>query len=130
MRYANAAKIRNGGGLIRRIKVEIKMKAQQQSDTDSHIAISGEVTVNLQSIPVYSHQILETGIKGRIIKDTLHEVDTDIIGNDCFLEQTGENKENPPPEHLLRNENGFRICGIKSRARTIGPATSCGKKDT
>ena len=51
------------------------MKAQQQSDTDSHIAISGEVTVNLQSIPVYSHQILETGIKGRIIKDTLHEVD-------------------------------------------------------
>ena len=64
------------------------MKAQQQSDTDSHIAISGEVTVNLQSIPVYSHQILETGIKGRIIKDTLHEVDTDIIGNDCFLEQT------------------------------------------
>lgn len=90
-------KFSNGGGLIRRIKVEIKMKAQQQSDTDSHIAISGEVTVNLQSIPVYSHQILETGIKGRIIKDTLHEVDTDIIGNDCFLEQTGENKENPRP---------------------------------
>ena len=97
------------------------MKAQQQSDTDSHIAISGEVTVNLQSIPVYSHQILETGIKGRIIKDTLHEVDTDIIGNDCFLEQTGENKENPPPEHLLRNEKRFpdlrnKVTGTHNRS--------------
>ena len=97
------------------------MKAQQQSDTDSHIAISGEVTVNLQSISVYSHQILETGIKGRIIKDTLHEVDTDIIGNDCFLEQTGENKENPPPEHLLRNEKRFpdlrnKVAGTHDRS--------------
>ena len=25
---------------------------------------------------------------------------------------------------------GRRICGTKSRARTMGPATSCGKKET
>ena len=55
------------------------MEPQQQSDTDSHVTISGEVAVNLQSISVKPHQVLNSRIESGIVKDTLYKVDTDIV---------------------------------------------------
>ena len=55
------------------------MKTQQQCNTDSHVAITGKITINLQCIPINPHQVFYARIQSGIIKNTLYEIDTDVI---------------------------------------------------
>lgn len=99
-----APELRYGCRLIRRVEVHVEMKAQQQSNADSHIAISGEVAIDLKRIAVNTHEVFHARIQSRIIKDTLHKVDADIIRNNRFLEKTAYNQEDSLSEHLLRDK--------------------------
>lgn len=92
--------LRNGSGLIGRIEVDIEMETQQQGNANSHITVTGEVAINLQGIAIDTHQILHPRIKSRIIKDTLYEVDADIVRYDRFLEESTHDEEDSTPEHL------------------------------
>lgn len=99
-----APELRYGCRLIGRVEVHVEMKAQQQSNADSHIAISGEVAIDLKRIAVNTHEVFHARIQSRIIKDTLHKVDADIIRNNRFLEKTAYNQEDSLSEHLLRDK--------------------------
>jgi len=46
-------------------------------------------------------------VERRIIENTFYKVDTDIIGDDCFLKQTGENQEDSP--EATEKENSVSI---------------------
>ena len=80
------------------------MESQQKRNSDCHITITGEVAINLQSITINAHQILDTRIQSRVLENTLYKIDTDIIGNYCFLEETAHYKKDSSTEHLIGNK--------------------------
>ncbi len=73
-------------GLIRRIEVNRESESQQQGKTYRHITIPRKVAINLQGITIDTHQIFQPRVQARIIKDTLYEIHTDIIGYDSLFE--------------------------------------------
>ena len=97
-------KLCNGCRLIRRVEVHIKMEAQQQGNADSHIAVPGEVAIDLERIAVNAHKVFHARIQSRIIEDALHKVDADIVRDNRFLEQSAYNQEDAPAEHLSGDE--------------------------
>ena len=107
--------------LIGRIEVDREAESQQKGDADSHVTVSGEIAIDLQGISINAEKVFDTGIQAGIVEDSFYEIDTDVVGNHSFLEQTADDQENSLSEHL-----GTDV----ERTRTIGPATSCGKNDT
>ena len=65
--------------LVRGIKVKRETESQQQSNTDSHVTVTREITVYLQGISVDTKQVFQSGIQSRIIEDTFYKVHADIV---------------------------------------------------
>ena len=86
--------------LIGRIEVDREAESQQKGDTDSHVTVSGEIAIDLQGISINAEKVFDTGIQARIVEDSFYEIDTDVVGNHSFLEQTADNQENSLSEHL------------------------------
>ena len=52
----------DGRRFIGGVEVFVEMEAEQQSDTDGHIGVAGEVAIDLQGVAIESHQVFETAI--------------------------------------------------------------------
>ena len=79
--------------LVRAVEVLRKVKSEQKSNSDSHIAVARKVAVNLKGKTVDSEQILQARIERRVVENSLDKVDAYIVADDCFLEQSGNNQE-------------------------------------
>ena len=106
-------KIGHAVRLIGGIEVDGETEAQQQGDTDGHVAVTREVAVYLQGIAVYAKEVLHSGIQAGIVENAFYKVDADIVGDDGFLEQTAHDEEDSFAEHFLRNEQGLADLGNK-----------------
>ncbi len=84
---------------------------EQQRYTDSHIAISREITIKLNYETEYGHCVLEAAIQSRIVKHTVDKVTADKVGNDNFLYQSGNNEKQPLAYHCPGR------CGISLNLR-------------
>ena len=77
---------------IRRIEVHGKLEAQQKSETYGHIAITGEVTINLQRVAIDAQQVLQAAVERRVGKHALDKVDTNVVADNRLLEKSTDDK--------------------------------------
>ena len=94
-------------GCKRCIEVHWNLKSKKQSNTDCHIRISREITVNLDAIAIKTKKYLSTWEECWVIKDTIHKVLWDIIRNNSFLKKTNNNKEYSLSKHLTADMQWF-----------------------
>ena len=99
--------------LIGRIEIGGKTEAKQQSYPNGHIRIAREVRIDLNGISEQGHHILKSGVHGWIGEYAVHKVQSEVIGQQYFFEQSVENPKKPKSELLpgepvgltqLRNE--------------------------
>ena len=93
--------------LVRWTEIERESESEQQSDTDRHITISGEIAVNLKGVAVNAEQILNTGVKGWVVEDTFHKIHADIIRDNSLLKQSAENEKHAFSKHLSSYQQRF-----------------------
>ena len=92
------------------------MKTQQQSNADSHVTVTAEITVYLHSVAINSKQILQATIEHSIVKNAINEVKTDIIADHCFLEQTYNDEIYTPCKHIFRDND--RLADLWGKVRS------------
>ena len=78
------------------VEVGRKPKAQQQSDTDGDIAVTAEVSVDLQGIAVDGQQCLQAGGTTRVGEYAVHQLGGQYVGQDHLLEQAAQNEADGP----------------------------------
>ncbi len=67
--------------------------AHEEGNTYCHVAVAGEVAIELDGEAEGGHEILKATIEGRIVEHTLHEVAADEVGDDNLLDETGDDEE-------------------------------------
>ena len=87
------------GAQIGRAEVVGEVKAQQQGQTDGHIAVATEVAVYLKSISIHTRQVFYARVEGGIVEHTVYEVQTDIIADDGLLDESDDDEVYTPRHH-------------------------------
>ena len=77
--------------LIREIEVLFQLEAHHGSQTDTHIAVAGEVAVYLQGIAEDAHEVLETAVGRRVVEYPV-VVLGDVVGDEGFLQQAHDDE--------------------------------------
>ena len=94
-------KIGDANGRIRSVEVEWEVETQEKGDADGHVGVAGEITIDLQGIAIEAEKVLQSAVKLGIIKDTINEVQTDIIADDGLFEQSDEDEIHAAGKHLV-----------------------------
>ena len=93
--------------LIRRVEVLRKIKAHQHSHSGSDVGIARKVGVNLEGISEQGGEVLKTGVKKRVLEDSVAEIHSKVIAENQLLGQSvkdpedGETKLGTPEEERL-----------------------------
>ena len=73
--------------LVRRIEVEGEPESHEHSHAYGDIGVSGKITVDLQPVSIYRHQVFKSGIDCRCVKDPVNETGGDEIGNQHLFDK-------------------------------------------
>ena len=98
--------------------------AHEKSDTYCHVAVAGEVAIELDGEAESGHKILKAAVEGRIVEHALHEVAADEVGDDNLLDETGDDEEDALRGHCRRHG---RIT-LHLRQKVLGPDNRTCKK--
>ena len=85
------------------VEVQGEAESQEQGDANGHVAVAGEVAVNLKRVAVDTQQVLHTAVERGIVEDAVDEVQRDIVADDGFLEQAHGNEADAPGKHVVGN---------------------------
>ena len=97
----------HGIGGERRIEVHRDLESEQQGDTDRHVRIAREITVDLYAVAVKAEEHLPAGEERRVVEDAVDEVLGNIVGDDRLLKETDEDEEHALCEHLTADMKGL-----------------------
>ena len=116
-------------GEVRFPEVGHQFKAHAFTQPDGNVRVSGKIAVDLKGKSHGPYENADTGIGARMVKDLLHKKGQ-VIGNHNFFEKAPEYQ--PQSSSSLARLKTLRVSnwGKKRLARSMGPATNCGKKDT
>ncbi len=98
--------LRHTGRLVGGTEVIGKLEPQEKGDANGHVAVAGEVAIDLQGVAIHPQQVLHAGIEGRIVENALHEVHADVVGNDGFLQESAHEEEDTAAKHIGRDAQG------------------------
>lgn len=99
-------KLGDGCGLVGAVEVLWELESEQEGYAYRHVGVAREVAVDLEGVAIDGKEILKSAVEVRLVEDTLHEVDGDIVGDDGFLEKSGHDEEDACAEHLTGDEEG------------------------
>src|SRR5690606_5023670 len=111
----SAPELRDVARLVGRIKVLRKPETKQQRQSNRHIGVPGEITIDLQRISVYSEKIFNARIERRGIKHPVHKVRTDTIRYHRLLEQAASDQKHTMAEHVACHHG--RLCNLRKKIR-------------
>ena len=108
-----------------------KRKPEQQRDTDRDVGVAAEVRVDLRSRSRRSPKRISRCVcASGFGEDRVDDRRGEEARDHDLLEQAGEDQPERAARRRRRRGSGVSwSCGSSSRARTIGPATRCGKND-
>ena len=89
----------DGGRLVGAVEVLGELESEQEGDADGHVGIARKVAVNLEGVAIDGKEIFESAVQVGLVENTLDEVDADIVGNDGFLEESGDDVEDTRAKH-------------------------------
>ena len=118
-----APELREVAALIWRIEVQAEFEAHDQSDSDCHVGIAGEIAIDLHRISQHSHQSLDSGIKRRVIKYKI-VILRYIIGHYRLFENADDNKPQSSPDFC----SCCRLVFLKLRQEIIRPHDGAGNE--
>ena len=108
-----------------------KLEAEQERHADRDVGVAAEVGVDLDGVAVDGDQHLERRVLVRRREHSVDDVRRQVVGDHHLLEEAGDDQEE-------RAATSFTCAGSRGAlelrqqlagARTIGPATRCGKND-
>ena len=110
------------------VEVDRKAVAEQGRQADGDVAVGGEVAVDLHRVAISREQQIERAVTGGVEEHRIDQVGREIRGDHHFLEQAAKISSSGLASST-RAGTGCSSCGRKNAARTMGPATSCGKNE-
>ena len=96
----------DGCGLVGAVEVLRKVEAEQEGYAYCHVGVAREVAVDLQGVSIDCQEVFESAVEVGLVEDALDEVDGYIVGDDCFLEESGDDVEDACSEHLAGDHEG------------------------
>ena len=75
-------------GAVRRPEICGQPDSQQQRGTDRDIRIAGEIVIQLKCVRIDRDQNIPAGIKRRKVEYAVHQIVTEVVGNQELLTQT------------------------------------------
>ena len=116
-------------GAIGLVEIVRESIAEQGRDADRHVAIGREVAIDLDRIAISRGEQVEAAMRAGIEEDAVDQAGGELGGDHRFLEQAPDDQQQRPSPPCRESISGTRWnWGMRCEARTIGPATRCGKK--
>ena len=110
------------------VEVLRELEAEQQRDADRDVRVAAEVGEDLDGVAVDADEDLERRVPVRRGEDVVDDVRREVVRDHHLEEEAAEDQEERPRScRRARGSRGRSSCGSNSLARTIGPATRCGK---
>ena len=119
----------DGVGHVRNVEVLGKSEPHEQSHADGHVGVAGEVGIDLDRVAVDPGQHVEGAVLARRLEGVVHHRSGQEVGDDHFLEHARPMSLTARATSLRSGRVSDFSWGMNSVARTMGPATSWGKKD-
>ena len=117
---------RDGG--VRRVEVLRELEAEQQRDADRDVRVAAEVGEDLDGVAVDADQHLERRVRGSARRTPRRRCAVARwFAITTFRKSPLTIRKNARETSTRRGSRGDSSCGSSSLARTIGPATRCGK---
>ncbi len=68
--------------------------SHEEGDTYGHVAVAGEVAIELDGKAECGHEVLEAAVESGIIEHAFHEVAADEVSDNHLLDETCDDEEN------------------------------------
>ena len=65
----------------------------------------------MQCVAIDGKEILKAAVEVWLVKDAFHEVDTDVVADDSFFEETGDDAEDAFAKHVGRDNERLAYLG-------------------
>lgn len=85
--------------LIRQVEVLAQIKAHDGGNADAHVAVAGEVAIDLGTVTDHRHETLEAGVEERVVEHPI-VVLGDVVGKDRLLDNARDDQPQSSVYHL------------------------------
>ena len=99
-----APELGDRGRLVGRVEVDVEPEAEEERQPDSHVGIAREVAIDLQSVAIDAHQVLEAGVERRCLEDAVDKIEADIVRDHRLLHQAAEDEEKSLAKRLAGHQ--------------------------
>lgn len=99
-----APELGDRGRLVGRVEIDVEAETEEERQPDGHVGIAREVAIDLQSVAIDAHQVLEAGVERRCLEDAVHEIKADVVRDHRLLHQAAEDEEQPLAERLAGHQ--------------------------
>ena len=115
-------------GRVRRREVLRELEPEQKRDADRDVRVAAEVGEDLHRVAVDADEHLERRVPIRRGEDVVDDVSREVVRDHDLQEEAGDDQEERARRcRRAAGRAATRAAAAARSARTIGPATRCGK---